>query len=224
MAIKYRRLRVRRGHTAKWKESNPVLKLGEVAADLDLKRIKIGDGVKAYNDLDYMYDELSFFIGFILKIIGSIEGSGKLLDSVQTTSSFVNEIEDPEQGDIVYVKVENQFYYYDGEKWVLLLFDKLISNIPISTENIQDLNNKFSLTPKGTSIFVIEDSHIYIKGNNNIWIKQANEIDTMNTLSVISKSDLDNLTDVKDGAIVFVLSEKKYYSFNGTKFVKNKIL
>ena len=221
---KYRRLRVRRGHTAKWKQYNPILKIGEVAVDLDLHRIKVGDGIKNYNDLNYMYDELYFFIGFILKIIGNIEGSGKLLDSINTSSSFISGIDNPEKGDIVFVKEENQFYYYTGEKWTVLLFDKILSNSSITTEKIEDLNNKYSSALPGTSIFVLEDSHVYIKANDNIWIRQANEIDVSNTLSVISKSDLDDLKDVKDGAIVFVLSEKKYYSFNGTKFVKNKIL
>jgi hypothetical protein len=36
-----------------WSNSNPVLMLGEVGVEFDTRKIKIGDGVTSWNDLDY---------------------------------------------------------------------------------------------------------------------------------------------------------------------------
>lgn len=45
------RMLQRRGTTAQWQAENPVLAEGEIGADLDLKLIKIGDGVTPWLDL-----------------------------------------------------------------------------------------------------------------------------------------------------------------------------
>ena len=37
-----------------WTANNPVLKAGEIGNETDTDRLKIGDGVQAWNDLDYM--------------------------------------------------------------------------------------------------------------------------------------------------------------------------
>lgn len=38
-----------------WSASNPVLLAGEIGYDETVDMIKIGDGTKAWNDLDYIY-------------------------------------------------------------------------------------------------------------------------------------------------------------------------
>lgn len=45
---------LRRGNEAAWKKNNPILASGEPGYVLDKNALKIGDGVTAWNDLDYI--------------------------------------------------------------------------------------------------------------------------------------------------------------------------
>lgn len=47
------RLRARRGTAAAWTASNPVLGLGEVGAETDTRRFKVGDGSSTWSALSY---------------------------------------------------------------------------------------------------------------------------------------------------------------------------
>lgn len=51
------RIQLRRDLAAKWTEINPILMEGEVGFEIDTKLRKIGDGVTAWNNLDYLAAE-----------------------------------------------------------------------------------------------------------------------------------------------------------------------
>ena len=46
-------IQLRRGLAATWAKNNPILAYGEPGFEKDTYRLKIGDGVKAWNDLAY---------------------------------------------------------------------------------------------------------------------------------------------------------------------------
>lgn len=46
-------IQIRRGSAALWAEVNPILAEGELALELDTQRFKIGDGIHAWNNLNY---------------------------------------------------------------------------------------------------------------------------------------------------------------------------
>lgn len=46
-------IQLRRGTAAQWSTSNPILAEAEYGYELDTKRLKLGDGVNAWNDLAY---------------------------------------------------------------------------------------------------------------------------------------------------------------------------
>ncbi len=50
------RIQIRRGTAAEWAAANPVLMEGELGVELDTGKWKTGDGVRAWSDLDYVYD------------------------------------------------------------------------------------------------------------------------------------------------------------------------
>lgn len=52
------RFQQRRGTAARWASVNPILREGEIGLELDTRRIKFGDGVTAWNDLEYSTQEL----------------------------------------------------------------------------------------------------------------------------------------------------------------------
>jgi hypothetical protein len=47
------RIQIRRGFAAQWTIANPILADGELAAESDTGKFKIGNGVDRWNDLDY---------------------------------------------------------------------------------------------------------------------------------------------------------------------------
>src|SRR5690349_24975574 len=47
------RFQIRRGTAAEWADVNPVLHKGEPGLETDTTKVKIGDGVTRWNDLDY---------------------------------------------------------------------------------------------------------------------------------------------------------------------------
>jgi hypothetical protein len=44
----------KRGLASRWTSTNPVLLAGEIGVETDTNKIKIGDGVTQWNNLDYM--------------------------------------------------------------------------------------------------------------------------------------------------------------------------
>lgn len=47
------RIQIRRDSASNWVAENPVLAQGEFGYELVTKKLKIGDGLSAWNDLDY---------------------------------------------------------------------------------------------------------------------------------------------------------------------------
>lgn len=77
------RLSFRRGTKAKWETENPTLNEGEPGFEIESKRLKIGDGETAWNDLNY------YQVGDGEEP-GTFVHDGKLLpDYVQSVSSAI---------------------------------------------------------------------------------------------------------------------------------------
>lgn len=53
MAINYV-IQFKRQHSMMWEQVNPILKMGEPGFESDTGRVKIGDGIKQWNDLGYL--------------------------------------------------------------------------------------------------------------------------------------------------------------------------
>lgn len=53
-------IQLRRGNAAVWARNNPILSRGEPGFVIDENRLKIGDGVTAWNDLDYIGEDSVF--------------------------------------------------------------------------------------------------------------------------------------------------------------------
>jgi hypothetical protein len=49
-------IKLRRGTQSEWNSENPVLSDGEIVAETDTRKIKIGDGTTVYNSLPYGFD------------------------------------------------------------------------------------------------------------------------------------------------------------------------
>ena len=54
----YVHIKIRRDTAANWNANNPVLKLGEIGCDMTAKRLKVGDGSTAWNNLAWIGPEV----------------------------------------------------------------------------------------------------------------------------------------------------------------------
>jgi hypothetical protein len=90
-------IRLRRDQSANWTSQNPTLAAGEAGYELDTRRIKIGDGATAWNDLAYVRTEFtisdddstseSFYSGRTLNVKGSGIITTSLVDDTLTISA-----------------------------------------------------------------------------------------------------------------------------------------
>ena len=51
----------KRGYAQTWLEKNPILAQGEPGFELDTGRLKVGNGIQAYSELDYIGEGNIFF-------------------------------------------------------------------------------------------------------------------------------------------------------------------
>ena len=83
-------IRIRRDTTANWKGNNPRLGIGELGIDLDLRRVKVGNGIDNWNDLPYLDD---VFDGAIEAINESInEQKDEIEQSSRKLKAFIDDV------------------------------------------------------------------------------------------------------------------------------------
>lgn len=123
------RIVLRNGAASEWVTKNPVLLAGEAGVEIDTKKMKIGDGTTAWNDLPYS--------GIDQETIEKIISQNR--DNLyQYTRTSLDQTHDaaisaalgasiPKQGDIVVITTdidsvvyEQAAYSYDGTQWVAM--------------------------------------------------------------------------------------------------------
>ena len=105
-----------------WSTNNPVLLAGEIGIESDTKLYKFGDGVTAWNDLDYAGTDAEQVQG----LIDAAEDNfyAVTAEGEETDDTALAEIGTPKKGDIAVVKraiagdkVSHTAYVYNGSAW-----------------------------------------------------------------------------------------------------------
>lgn len=99
----------KRGKANSWTEKNILLGPGEPGFEIDTGKLKVGDGVRAWNDLPYLAEEeikneINKYFNDVAYFIGEKDSLPKDSNIKEGTMCLVGE----------------DFYIYDGEKWRLL--------------------------------------------------------------------------------------------------------
>ena len=150
---------VKRGQSAAWASVNPVLRPGEPGFELDTNRLKIGNGIDAYNDLPYLTDaEIARIEGLeaSLKLKANIEDVytkdeiDSLMSGIYTYKGTVKTFADLptsglRSGDVYNIETADEEHgiaagdnvAWNGETW-----DRLAGLVDLSKYiTIEDLNN-----------------------------------------------------------------------------------
>ena len=105
-----------------WSTNNPLLLAGEIGIETDTKLYKFGDGVTAWNDLDYAGTDAAQVQG----LIDAAEDNfyAVTAEGEETDATALAEIDAPKKGDIAVVKrtiandkVSHTAYVYNGSAW-----------------------------------------------------------------------------------------------------------
>lgn len=83
-------LRIRRDTTANWAENNPRLGIGELGIDMDLRRVKVGNGIDNWNNLPYLDDVFDDAIEAINESID--EQKDKIEQSSDKLKAFIDDV------------------------------------------------------------------------------------------------------------------------------------
>ncbi|MBR1603604.1 MAG: hypothetical protein IJ667_09205 [Synergistaceae bacterium] len=112
-------IQIARGTSDQWAVSNRILKIGELGADMTLRRLKVGTGSDTWQNLKWINGDMDSSLEQVLRMLSGITG-GSLLDPVDNVSDLSSTYPSPTKGDMVFVRNADSFYYWDGTKWAVL--------------------------------------------------------------------------------------------------------
>ena len=112
-------IQIARGTSDQWAVSNRILKIGELGADMTLRRLKVGNNVDTWQNLKWINGDMDSSLEQVLRMLSGITG-GSLLDPVDNVSDLSSTYPIPTKGDMVFVRNADSFYYWDGTKWAVL--------------------------------------------------------------------------------------------------------
>ena len=108
-------VRIRRGYEQEWLDSNPVLAEGELGFVVDLKIIKVGDGVTPYEDLE---DFLAQGPQGIQGIQGPQGALGPGITVVDTVDTAANLPPAANLNDMIIAEDTLHGHVWDGAEWL----------------------------------------------------------------------------------------------------------
>lgn len=109
-------IQIRRDTPQNWTDANPTLAQGELGLELDTWRVKIGDGITAWNDLAYRFESTGAG--------GEADGNTEYINRANTTEDVAptaGEIADPIDGDSAEINLNNEIvetWKYVSSAWV----------------------------------------------------------------------------------------------------------
>lgn len=112
------RFQLRRGYESAWNKNNPILAEGEPGFVIDKNKLKIGDGIKTWKELDYIANT------------GSADGTGSGVYNAKTHYDF------PSIGsvDVIYkAEDEKKIYQWNTEA---LRYD-VLSEVEVTIQDLE---------------------------------------------------------------------------------------
>lgn len=158
---------VKRGQSAAWFNSNPILRVGEPGFEIDTGKLKIGDGVTAWNDLNYLTDNeiekiqvLESTVSELKETIGSEADNTGLFATINEKANIENVYTKNEIDNII-----SSVYVYKGTV-------NSFADLPIDNLKIGDVYN---IEQGDLSLDILPGDNVVWNGEK--WDKLAGLVD-----------------------------------------------
>lgn len=228
-----------------WMNVNPVLLKGEIGIDLDVNRIKIGDGTTAWNDLKFA-DNMVFhnlddakqyvlfnsgaYIGQILSIVD--ENTNNItVYSIQDKSGNLKPVGTASSGDnITIIKDEKDIFRLKGfdtaeiGSQLIKGADGTLSWIVPSTETVEGLQTTISTLQKDVNginnvLFPIEEGSKPLLSRIETLENRINDVD----IPIIKTSEDDNKVSITEDGTMEVnnINVNKLVQTDGEQMILN---
>ena len=191
------RIVVRNDSSTNWETANPVLLKGEMGVATDLNKIKIGDGIKTWNELSYSGISMDEVLEAVPRDTYTILNNSENKTDAEMLATITN----MKQGDTVVVKTfiatasdgdkySYTGYVYDGSVWGAMdgnynaenvYFDEDIA-ITTAVGNITLSNGQGTIPAKGKNLKQTFES-IWTKENTNPTVTNPSCTITLNSLT-----------------------------------------
>ena len=192
----------KRGKAASWAEKNVLLGPGEPGFEIDTGRLKVGDGIRTWNDLPYLTEnEIKNGINDVAYFIGQKESLPEDLNTKEGTMCLVGE----------------DFYIYDGKKWRELQGKSSQGTIEVikikgedqessSTEEVEINGTKYSTIEEAIQNTTNNDTIILQKTVKNINIPEGKNINiNLNNINILNNED--NPVKINNNASLIISGE-----------------
>lgn len=179
----------KRGKAASWAEKNILLGLGEPGFEIDTGRLKVGDGIRTWNNLPYLAEneiknEINKYFSDVAYFIGQKESLPEDPNTKEGTMCLVGE----------------DFYIYDGKKWRELQGKSSQGTIEVikikgedqesSADEVEINGTKYSTIEEAIQNTINNDTIILQKTVKNINIPEGKNINIdLNNINILNNED-----------------------------------
>ena len=191
-------IKIRRDTTQNWYEINPILADGELGIERlenGKNKIKIGNGVDTYSNLEYFADEISYLDILNKPQINNIELSGNvsLTDlGIQPVGSYAS-YEDVVNGLALKADIDNTYTKSD--------IDTFFNNL-LKIPAIEDQDGKYLKVNQGEIVWSnIDGDIVSIDTLNEELAKKVDKIDGYSLISISELQRLSTVTNYDDAPI-----------------------
>ena len=188
------RVQFRRDTKARWEEVNPVLMEGEIGLEIDTNNIKMGDGVHAWNELEY---------GVGIENITSELGNSKNLSASQKLVTHTKEIADIYGIELV-PSEDNIGWYSGGDYRILEPEGKTYGHYIYNVEGINsDIYIRTRSKNQYTVLYGLFDKDNNVLSYGNTTDKQQKCYLDLSKYPTASKLLVNFIISEKEGTIVY---------------------
>ena len=195
----------KRGKSVSWTEKNVLLGPGEPGFEIDTGRLKVGDGIRTWNNLPYLAEneiknEINKYFNDVAYFIGQKESLPEDPNTKEGTMCLVGE----------------DFYIYDGEKWRLLQGKSSHGTVEVikikgedqglPADEVEINGTKYSTIEEAIQNASNNDTIILQKTVKNIDIPKGKNINIdLNNISILNNED--NPVKINNNASLIISGE-----------------
>ena len=221
----YVKIRIRRDYEENWKTANPLLLLGEIGCDMTNHKLKVGNGVDRWNNLEYIVGGEAGSIIIPTEPNPNPKPGDMYYDTVINSIRFWNGTAwlpigivisataptNPSEGIVWYSTISKKLQYWNGTKWSTVGGIQISPNAPAS--------------PSEGDLYYNSTNKLMYYWNGNQWVPigALSENDIINILKnypFVTVVDSGKPNNPYNGMVIYVVNEKKMYIYRNNAWLE----